>query len=119
MVNVSKILYVKATRSQFARASSQPPSFNHVIGKSYEKIMQEIAEHEKGEFYKTYDRYGRLTIVGEAKRKQDLISRGLDFMTTLKEFFEHSHKLSIQSAVEITDAIRKGKSIPKWSLKLK
>jgi len=119
MVNVSKILYVKATRSQFARASSKPPSLNHLIGKPYEQVVKEILEREKHEVYKTYDRYGRLTLVGEAKRKQNLIDRGLSLMTTLSEFFAHEHKRSVDYAVAIARAMARGQKIPaKMKLKV-
>lgn len=88
MPNIMKIKYADATVRQLAKAKSQHPSKinNFGYGQNYGEILQSLKKIDEKESYKSYDKYGRVTIVGKAKRIQDLRDLKLNDDTTLGEF---------------------------------
>jgi len=86
MVNVMKIRYADATLKQLTKAQVKTKTHNFLNGDTVDKVVLSVKIEEKTNPYKSYDRYGRLTLVGKAKRLTDLKGYGLGEDTTLLEF---------------------------------
>lgn len=92
MPNVMKIRYADATIKQLAKARCQRPEATISGGNTYEKMLATLKQKDKAETYRSYDRYGRLTLVGKARRLQDLIDNKLNENTTVQDFLAKMHE---------------------------
>lgn len=92
MPNVMKIRYADATIKQLAKARCKRPEATISGGNTYEKMLATLKQKDKVETYRSYDRYGRLTLVGKARRLQDLIDNKLNENTTVQDFLAKMHE---------------------------
>jgi hypothetical protein len=105
MANVMKIKYADATLKQLVKAkATNPIKYAPLEGRTYEEILQNAKQNDRFEHYKSYDQYGRLTLVGKAKRLTDLQKRNLPQNSTIEEYF---NALCKQIVEEIRKMIKK------------
>ena len=81
-----KIKYTDATIGQLTKAKLKSGFPSLCPTKPLDELVLSIKREDQLEKYRSYDRYGRLTIVGKAKRQQDLASLNLPETTTVQEY---------------------------------
>lgn len=103
-----KIQYAKATLRQLVKAkSTNPIKYAPLEGKTYKEILEKSKQKDKFEPYKSYDQYGRLTLVGKAKRLTDLQEINLPQNATVGEYFNTLWKHMAEEIRKMTKKIEK------------
>ena len=84
--SINKIRYADATLTQLTKVQLKTKTHDFALGKTVKDLVTAAKNQDRLEPYKSYDRYGRPTLVGKAKRLQDLKDRNLPETATLTDF---------------------------------
>ena len=105
-MKVMDVRYKEATLRQLANATAR---FNQSKGQAMmldsKQIIKETLQKDKFERYPSYDKKGKLTVVGQAKRLTDLKNKGLDENATVGQYlaksFDDLQKIIIKTIKKI------------------
>ena len=86
MPSINKIKYTDATLRQLTKSQFKSDFPHSLLGKTVDEVVLSTKMEDRLQKYKSYDRYGRVTIVGKAKRQQDLMELNLPETATVKEY---------------------------------
>lgn len=106
-----KLRYADATIKQLAKAKAKSPylinRFNE--GNNYKEILTTLKKEDSAMFgaYKSYDRWGRLTIVGKELRKYQLKLQKLSENATIEEFFQKQAEKNRKMVLAVVKKVKK------------
>jgi len=107
-MKVMDVKYKEATLRQLANATARyHQSKGLTMMTDSKQIVKETLQKDKFERYPSYDKKGKLTIVGQAKRLTDLKNKGLDENATVGQYLAKSFANLQKAAIKIVRDIEK------------
>ncbi len=104
---IYSIKYVDATLNQLSRAKVKMAKEKRYTKFPGYHSPEQILYKDKFDDYRTYQNNGHLTIVGKAKRLQDLIDKKLPETATVKEYLTKILENLVKDALKVINDVNK------------